>query len=184
MSEKELIKACRKQNRNAQNQLYTLYKDRLFILCLKYCRTREEAEDILQESFVSIFTQIKKYKESGSFEGWMKRITINKAIDSFKKESGKFQVITDQTIKVDETVASEYLNIPLDELLSTIQELPDRYRLVFNLYELDDFSHKEISEMLNISVGTSKSNLSRAKQALKEKLLTKNQKYKTSKHGS
>lgn len=184
MSEKELIKACCKQNRNAQSQLYTLYKDRLFTLCLKYCRTREEAEDILQESFVSIFTQIKKFKNKGSFEGWMKRITINKAINSFKKEGRKFQLVAEPMTEENETIASKYLDIPLDELLGTIQELPDRYRLVFNLYELDDFSHKEISQMLGISIGTSKSNLFRAKQALKEKLLSKKQKYKTSKHGS
>ena len=184
MIEKELIKACKKQDRQAQNHLYRIYKDRLFVLCLKYCRTQEEAEDILQETFISIFTQIKKYQGKGSFEGWMKRIAINKAIDSFKKNYGLVYPIKEELIAANENIDSDLFEIPLEMLMNTIQELPDRYRLVFNLYELDGYTHKDIAVMLDISEGTSKSNLSRARKALKEKLLTINQNFKKSNHGS
>lgn len=171
MNISQLIEKCKHQDRIAQRQLYTQYKDTLFVLCLKYCRTKSEAEDNLQDSFVTIFEKIKSYKGNGSFEGWMKRITINKAIDKYKKEPF-FDSIDNHQIDDNTEVNDEQTNIPLDKMLEFVQELPSRYRLVFNMYQLDNYSHQEISEQLNISIGTSKSNLHRAKVILKEKITT------------
>ena len=171
MNISQLIDKCKQDDRSAQKQLYTQYKDVLFAICLKYCRTRMEAEDNLQDSFVTIFQKIKSYKGKGSFEGWMKRIIINKAIDKYKKEP-YFDSIEDRHIKDDTTIDVDQSHIPLDKILEFVQELPSRYRLIFNMYQLDNYSHQEISKELNISIGTSKSNLHRAKIILKEKITT------------
>lgn len=177
MNISQLIEKCKQQDRIAQKQLYTEYKDTLFVLCLKYCKTRAEAEDNLQDSFVTIFQKIKSYKGNGSFEGWMKRITINKAIDKYKKEPF-FDSIDNHQIDDRIEIDKEQTSIPLDKMLEFVQELPSRYRLVFNMYQLDNYSHQEISKQLDISIGTSKSNLHRAKVILKERItayaLTKN----------
>jgi RNA polymerase sigma factor (sigma-70 family) len=167
-----LIKSCIKQNRQAQEELYHLYKKTLFVLSLKYCANEAEAEDNLHNAFIEIFTNIDKFKNKGSFEGWMKRITINKAIDSYKK---KYQLIPIKEDSIqDLTIDTDEIHLSLDYILSIIQELPHQYRLVFSLYELDDYSHPEIAQMLSISVSTSKSNLHRAKTILKERINTLN----------
>ncbi len=169
MEQNELIKGCINKNRKAQEELYHLYKDSLFTLCLKYCKNITEAEDHLHDSFIVIFKTIGNYKNRGSFEGWMKRITINKAIDKFKKE--KFTNIPiNENLIPDTLIDTDKLNIPLQTILNTVQELPSQYRFVFNLYELDGYTHKEIAKLLAISEGTSKSNLHRAKAILKKKI--------------
>ena len=170
MSLENIIKYCIKQNRQAQEELYHLYKKTLFVLSLKYCANEAEAEDNLHNAFIEIFTSIHKFENKGSFEGWMKRITINKAIDSYKK---KYQLIPIKEDNIqDLTIDPDEVHLTLDYILSIIQELPHQYRLVFSLYELDDYSHQEIAQMLSISVSTSKSNLHRAKVILKEKINT------------
>jgi RNA polymerase sigma-70 factor (ECF subfamily) len=167
----KIIKACKRNNLKAQSQLYKCYKDDLYILCLKYCKNKEEAQDNLQDSFLEIFDKIKSYKGIGSFEGWMKRITIHKAIDKYNKKQPLNIEINDSILE-DTTIDSDRIEvIPLDEILNYIQELPPRYRLIFNLFELDQYSHKDIAELLNISINTSKSNLHRAKHILKQKIL-------------
>lgn len=168
MSLEQLIKNCKKDDAKAQGQIYKLYASKLFSLCLKYSRNYSEAEDNLQDAFVTIFSKIRQYKSSGSLEGWMKRITINTALLRYRS-TGVFDIINEDQIE-DVTVDVESDDIDLDFLLKIIQELPDRYRLVFNLYALDGYSHKEIAEMLSVSVGTSKSNLARARLILKEKI--------------
>ncbi len=141
------------------------------MLSLKYCSNEAEAEDNLHNAFIEIFTNIKKYNGSGSFEGWIKRITINKAIDSYKKS---YQMVPIKDDFQDTLIEEKEIDFSLDTILSLIQELPTQYRLVFSLYELDDYSHKEIAQMLEISENTSKSNLHRAKTILKEKIKQKN----------
>ncbi|MGJ8684449.1 MAG: RNA polymerase sigma factor [Nonlabens sp.] len=170
MSLENLIKACKKQDRKAQAQLYHHFKDTMMVQSLKYSRNREQAQDNLHDAFIAIFQNIDRYKGKGSFEGWMKRIVINKAITLYKKESF-MNVLVNEEITEDVTVDTEVLDeIKLPELLKLIQELPDRYRLVFSLYELDDYSHQEIATIMNISIGTSKSNLHRAKVLLKQSI--------------
>lgn len=154
----------------AQSELYQLYADTLFVLCLKYSKNHQDAEDTLQDSFITIFKKIKQYKNKGSFEGWIKRITINTAIQKYRKKS-PLQLVKELPAEeeADEIeITKTHFNI--DILLSFIQQLPDRYRLVFNLYVLDNYSHKEIANLLHISENTSKSNLSRARKILKQKL--------------
>ena len=170
---KQLIEKCCHQDLEAQSKVYQLFADKLFGLCLKYSRNFEDAEDVLQDSFLTIFSKIKQYKSKGSFEGWIKRITINVALQKYREKS-PLQVVKENDINVIEEHVFDDHAIDIDVLLNLIQELPDRYRLVFNLYVLDDFSHKEIAEMLTISEGTSKSNLSRARHILKQKIETLN----------
>ena len=171
MNQQNLIKSCIKQNRQAQEALYNMYKKTLFVLSLKYCSNEEEAEDNLHNAFIEIFTNIKKFENKGSFEGWMKKIVINMAINSFKKS---FQLVPIKDDFAQETmIDDDLMDVPADYILQLIQELPNQYRLVFSLYELDDYSHQEISIMLSITESTSKSNLHRAKLILKEKIKTK-----------
>ena len=159
-----------------QKALYNLYDKKLFNLSLKYCTSLSDAEDNLHDSFIEIFSSISKYKAEGSFEGWMKRITINKAISKFKSAIQQ-QALDLKTVTISDTdIEINPEELPLDILLQLIQNLPNQYRLVFNLYELDDYSHKEIAQMLSISEGTSKSNLHKAKGILKEKILEFNPK--------
>ncbi len=164
----ELIEECKKQNAKAQSVLYKRYSNVLFGICLKYSPNRAEAEDNLQDAFITIFSRIEQYKGKGSFEGWIKRITVNTALQKYRKKKA-FDISNEQQIE-DVDVEIEETKVPLDFLLKIIQELPDRYRLVFNLYVLDGYSHKEIAEMLEISDGTSKSNLARARMILKTKV--------------
>ena len=141
----------------------------LFALCLKYSKNHQDAEDTLQDSFLTIFNKIDQYKNKGSFEGWLKRITIHTALQKYREKSPL--KIVKEVINEDEIeeINLENTTFNIDVLLGFIQQLPDRYRLVFNLYVLDNYSHKEIAELLNISEGTSKSNLSRARKILKWK---------------
>lgn len=168
MSLDQLIIECTKKHPKAQEELYKRYSSTLFSTCLKYASSYADAEDILQDSFMIIFNKVAQYKNKGSFEGWLKRICINTALQRYRKP-GVFNLINEENIP-DVTVEVDEESIPLDFLLGIIQELPDRYRLVFNLYVMDGYSHKEISSLLEISVGTSKSNLARARQILKDKI--------------
>lgn len=168
MSLEQLIQNCKRNNLNAQSELYILYSSKLYSLCLKYSRNTEEAQDNLQDAFLTIFSKIGQYQNKGSFEGWLKRITINTALQRYRKK-GTFNIINEDII--DNTVeVNDHEDLSLDYLLNLIQTLPNKYRLVFNLYVLDGYSHKDISEMLNISIGTSKSNLSRARVFLQKKI--------------
>ncbi len=168
MALEELIAKCKEENAKAQGELYTLFSSKLFSICLKYSRNAVEAQDNLQDAFLTIFKSIGQYKHKGSFEGWMKRITVNTVLQKYRKER-VFEIVNEETIE-DEEVEIEESTLSLDYLLQIIQELPDRYRLVFNLYVLDGYSHKEIAEMLEITTGTSKSNLARARMILKTKI--------------
>lgn len=153
MGLKQLIQKCSKNDTKAQAELYQLFSGKLFSVCLKYCKNYAEAEDNLQDAFVTIFNKISQYKHKGSFEGWLKRITINTALQRYRNQ-GVFEIIDDTNIE-DVEVTVEDDDVTLEFLLQIIQELPDRYRLVFNLYVLDGYSHKNIADMLDITIGTS-----------------------------
>lgn len=166
----ELINNCKKGNRQAQEQLYRDYSRILFGICLKYSRNKTEAEDSLHDSFMTIYSKIDQFKHQGSFEGWIKRITVNTVLQKYRKVEDLSLV--SENIEEESEEESGYLNLDLQTLLGYIQELPNKYRLTFNLYVLDGYTHKEISEMLGTSLGTSKSNLARARNILKEKIET------------
>jgi RNA polymerase sigma-70 factor (ECF subfamily) len=169
VSLEQLIKKCINQDAKAQSQLYKQYASKLFSLCLKYSKNYAEAEDNLHDAFITVFSKIDQYKNKGSFEGWLKRIAINTSLQRYRENVGVFDIVNEGNIE-DVTVDINDENLNIDFLLKIIQELPDRYRLVFNLYVLDGYSHVEISELINISAGTSKSNLARARMILKEKI--------------
>ncbi len=168
MTLEQLIHECTKQNTKAQEQLYRLLAPKLFAVCLKYSRNYEEAQDNLQEGFLILFEKINQFKNIGSFEGWAKRIFINFILQQYRKQN-VFEIISENIVD-DAEIEIDEENISLEFLTQIIQELPDRYRLVFNLYVLDGYSHKEIADLLNITIGTSKSNLARAKAILKNKI--------------
>ena len=169
MSLERLIKNCIKQDAQAQSQLYKQYASKLFSLCLKYSRNYAEAEDNLHDAFITVFSKIDQYNNKGSFEGWLKRIAINTSLQRYRENVGVYD-ITDEGNIEDVSVDINDKDFSIDFLLGLIQELPDRYRLVFNLYVLDGYTHVEISELINISIGTSKSNLARARLILKDKI--------------
>ena len=169
MSLERLIKNCIKQDAQAQSQLYKQYASKLFSLFLKYSRNYAEAEDNLHDAFITVFSKIDQYNNKGSFEGWLKRIAINTSLQRYRENVGVYD-ITDEGNIEDVSVDINDKDLSIDFLLGLIQELPDRYRLVFNLYVLDGYTHVEISELINISIGTSKSNLARARLILKDKI--------------
>ena len=140
----------------------------LFGICLKYSRNRVEAEDNLHDSFMTIYDKIDQFKFKGSFEGWMKRITVNTVLQKYRKE--EYLNVVSENMEEEAEEESPYADVSLSTLLRYIQELPNKYRITFNMYVLDGYTHKEISEQLGTSPGTSKSNLARARMILKERI--------------
>lgn len=178
MDIKQLINDCQKNDRKAQEQLYRLYSPKLFAVCLKYSRNYTEAQDNLQDGFLIIFKKIEQYSFKGSFDGWLKRVMINHVLQQYRQET--YLSLVKEDVPDDDEIEIDDEDISLEYLLKIIQELPNQYRLVFNLYVLDGYSHQEIAEMLTINLGTSKSNLARAKMILREKIeLFKNKEFKT-----
>ncbi|MDN3723230.1 sigma-70 family RNA polymerase sigma factor [Aequorivita sp. SDUM287046] len=165
----ELIIQCKQQNASAQGELYKQYNRILFAICLRYSPNYTEAEDNLQDAFLTIFKKVGQYNGKGSFEGWMKRVTVNTVLQKYRKQRS-FEIVDEGQIQDEEEVEIETDEIPLEFLLKIVQELPDRYRLVFSMYVMDGYQHKEIAEMLGISDGTSKSNLARARIILQKKI--------------
>ncbi len=163
-----LIQKCKKNDTNAQSEIYKLFSGKLFAVCLKYSRSHVDAEDNLQDAFVTIFEKMSQYNYKGSFEGWLKRIVVNTVLQKYRRK-GVFNIVSEVDIE-DKIIEVEDYHVDINFLLHSIQELPDRYRLVFNLYALDGYSHKEIAKMLDISTGTTKSNLARARVILKNKI--------------
>jgi RNA polymerase sigma-70 factor (ECF subfamily) len=163
----QIIQGCQKKDLLAQEQLYRLYAGKMFAVCLKYVPDRDEAQDYLQDAFLLVFDKIKQFEFKGSFDGWIKRVFINHILQQFRKKS--YLAVVDENIpetvevEIDDGISPEFL-------FQIVQELPERYRMVFNLYVFEEFSHQEIADALNINIGTSKSNLSRAKMILKQKI--------------
>ncbi len=171
MSLDELIYNCKKGDRKAQEQLYRKYSPVLYGICLKYSRNKTEAEDSLHDSFMTIYEKIGQYTFKGSFDGWIKRITVNTVLQKYRKEE-PLTIVSDNVGEA-VTVNTENQDIGLQTLLGYIRELPNKYRTTFNLYVLDGHTHKEIGELLGTTTGTSKSNLARARILLKEKIESK-----------
>lgn len=165
----ETIHNCVKGNRAAQEQLYRHYAPMLYGVCLKYSKNKVEAEDNLHDSFMIIFNKIGQFKFNGSFDGWIKRVTVNTVLQKYRKET---YVAIKEEEKIEDPVEVEVTDDSpsLSMLLSYIQELPYKYRTTFNLYVLDGYTHKEIGDLLGTTAGTSKSNLARARQILKSKI--------------
>ncbi len=173
----KLIKGCLKNKRRAQGELFKLYYGKMLAVCLRYINDRDSAEEVLQEGFIKIFDKLEAFDYKGSFEGWMRRIMANTAIDSIRKHKKDPKLTdNDEDFKLGasnpmiEQEEEEFVSIKAEMALEAIQELSPAYRAVFNLYVIEEYTHKEIAEILGISEGTSKSNLAKAKMNL-QKLL-------------
>lgn len=149
-----------------QGLLYEKYANKMFAVCLRYTNTREEAEDVLQEAFIKIFDKISKFRREGSFEGWMRRIMVNTALRSWDKRAHKFEPATLDDIM--EPVQGERVldGMGVKDIMAMINKLPEGYRVVFNLFAIEGYSHKEIGELLNINESTSRSQFARARKNL------------------
>lgn len=171
-SEEQLIKGCLEGMPAFQQMLYKLYAAKMLTVCMRYVIKREEAEDILQEGFMIVFEKMHQFRMQGSFEGWIRRIMVNKALEHLRKASRIYSMTMDVDHVEDKFISSEDVlsAISSKELLPMIQQLPPRYKMVFNLYVFEGMTHKEIAETLEIAEGTSKSNLSDARMILKKKI--------------
>ena len=168
---KKILRGCLSGNKRDQELLYRRYSAKLFGVCLQYSSSYEEGRDVLQESFIKVFTNLHTYSGAGSFEGWMRRIAVNTALERHRNRYylNKVDDLNNLPETFDNSV-SDTTGLEADDLLTFIMELPPKYRMVFNLYALEGYSHKEIALMLSISEGTSKSNLSRARRILQKKV--------------
>ena len=171
-SDSEFIRKCKQGDPQSQSQLYNKYAPMLMAICLRYARNEEDAEDILHDSFVKILTNIDKVDENWAYVGWMKTIVVNTAINAYRdrmKTGGSVDIDEMQDVIEDVRMKpSDFLSREL--LLKCINELPEGYRTVFNLYEIDGYSHLEITKMTGISYSTVRSQLFKAKRALKKKI--------------
>lgn len=172
--DEDLIGRCQDNDPKAQGELYKRLAPKMFGICLRYTRNRMEAEDVLQEGFIKVFRHLKDYRNDGSLEGWIRRTMVNTAINFYNKRA-KYQndISLDQSEPINQEEESAIDKLSAQELLDFIQELPDGYRMVFNLNVIEGYTHKEIGEMLDISENTSKSQLSRARNVLQGKLKNK-----------
>lgn len=166
MSDQQIIEGCVKHNRKAQQELYERYSRFLLGICMRYATDKAEAEDILQESFLKIFFNIKEYSGTGSFIGWLRKVAVNTSITHYHKNlKYRYHLEIEEYVSVETgTVSFEEDFFSSDELYIVLNELPPGYRMVFNLYAIEGYKHKEISEMLGIDTNTSKSQYSRAKR--------------------
>jgi RNA polymerase sigma factor (sigma-70 family) len=162
MTEEQLVSGCIKAEPAAQEQLYKRFSRKMFGVCLRYTSSREEAEDLLQEAFVTVFGKLSSFKNEGSLEGWIRRIVVNTVLQSFRKQ----RIALVETEELPEAAAPEGMSMETKELLMLIQSLPTGYRTVFNLYAIEGYTHLEIANMLGINENTSKSQYSRARAQL------------------
>jgi RNA polymerase sigma factor (sigma-70 family) len=169
---KNIIKGCLAGNRRDQELLYRRHAARLYAVCLQYSGNDDEARDILQEGFIKIYENLIHYKHEGSFDGWMHRIVVNTALEKFRSKHNLYRVDDIDLIPEADSApdTEDYSGLEAVDLLDIIRELPPKYRMVFNLFAIEGYSHREISQMVNISEGTSKSNLSRARIILQKKV--------------
>lgn len=172
LSEEQIIKRCIKGDRKAQKLLYDRYAGILLGVCIRYAKSTAEAEDMMQEGLIKVYRHIKEYSGAGSFINWMKAIMVNTAITYYHKEKKhQYHLDIDEIQETEVAGASfERADFTREELLDVIQSLPEGYRLVFNLYAVEGYKHKEIAEQLGIDVNTSKSQYSRARRLIREKL--------------
>jgi RNA polymerase sigma-70 factor (ECF subfamily) len=169
-SEADLINGCIEGNRQMQELLYKIFSPKMYGVCLRYSGNESDANDLLQEGFIKLFKNLHKFRGEGSFEGWIRRIFINTSIEHFRKKSKMFNVTDIRDNIIEDTDLGALDLLAEKDILHLVNELSPGYKAVFNLHVIEGYSHKEIAEMLNITEGTSKSQLSRAKAALKKNL--------------
>jgi len=174
MTEEVLLQGCIKNDASAQQELYQRYSPKMLSVCYRYAKTREDAEDMLQEGFIKVFSQINKFEKRGSLEGWILRIIVHTCINHLKKNK-KFNDNVDLAHAGNLVIREDYIPsiIQAKQIVETIRTLPVGYRTVLNLYAIEGYSHKEIGQLLDIEESTSRSQYTRAKTMLEEMLLNK-----------
>lgn len=170
----DIIEGCIFGNPRMQKMLYEKYAPKMYGVCLRYAGNEDDAKDILQDGFIKVFVNIDRFKGTGSFEGWIRKIIVNTAIEQFRKKNNLLISTDAFEEKIVDNQATIFNQLEAKELLEIIRTLPNGYRTVFNLYAVDGYTHKEISEIMKISEGTSKSQYARARACLQEKIKNNN----------
>ena len=171
ISESDLIKGCIEGDRRMQEELYQRFSPKMYAVCLRYANNSEDAQDLLQEGFIKIFRNLHRFRAEGSFEGWIRRVFVNTAIEHYRKKSAQLSSVSEKEENtIEDTDITALDSLAEQDILNLIQDLSPGYKTVFNLYVVEGYSHKEIGEMLGISEGTSKSQLARAKAILQKKV--------------
>lgn len=166
----KVVRGCQENKPGAQRELYDMFKTKMFGICLRYAGNYDDAQDILQEGFLKVFEKIHQFGFKGAFEGWIRKIMVNTALEKYRLHYRQVP-LGENVSEIEYEHENDIIaDIDVNELVRIVEELSPRYRVVFNLYALEGYSHKEIGEMLDISEGTSKSNLSRARTILQEKV--------------
>jgi len=173
ISESDLIQGCIAGDRRFQEHLYKKFAAKMFAICLRYSNKAEDAQDILQDGFVKVFKNLNRYRGDGSFEGWVRRIFVNTAIEHYRRNTNLYPVTESHENALETKELSALDSLSMKDLMNIIQQLSPGYRTVFNLYAVEGYSHKEIADMLGISEGTSKSQLARARGVLQQLIETK-----------
>ncbi|QNN40853.1 RNA polymerase sigma factor [Pedobacter roseus] len=167
----DLMEGCKAGDRKMQELLYKQTAAKMLAVCMRYAKDRMEAEDVLQMGYIKIFQKIKEYRGDGSFEGWIRRVMVNTAIESYRKNLRSLNVVEIDEAYEQPSTGFDFGTLGMQDLMKVIQKLADGYRMVFNMYVIEGYSHKEIGETLGISEGASKSQLSRARAILKEEII-------------
>lgn len=167
IKESDLIRGSINGDRRMQELLYNTYSPKMYGVCLRYAGNAEDAQDILQEGFIKVFRNLERFRAEGSFEGWIRRIFVNTAIEHYRRTVNMYPVSESQENNVEDKDWSAFDKLAAKDLMKLIQELSPGYRTVFNLYVVEGYTHKDIAGMMGISEGTSKSQLARAKAILK-----------------
>lgn len=170
MTDEQLVKKCRERDALAQKQLFDLYSKKMMGVCLRYTKDIDEAQDVLQMGFIKIFEKLHLYNHQGSLEGWIRRVIVNTALDNVRKNKKFYENVEMDKVEyhLSDVEESGLDSLKAQDLLKIIQEMPNGFRTVFNLYAIEGYSHKEIAETLNISINTSKSQYSRARTYLQK----------------
>jgi RNA polymerase sigma factor (sigma-70 family) len=167
----DLMEGCKAGDRKMQELLYKQTSSKMLAICMRYAKDRMEAEDVLQTGYIKVFQKIKEYRGDGSFEGWIKKIMVNSAIESYRKNLCTLNVVQIEEAHEQPSTGFDFGRLGMQDLMRLIQNLADGYRVVFNMYVIEGYSHKEIAETLGISEGASKSQLSRARAILKVEII-------------
>ena len=176
LTDEQLIEGCIRKDAHCQKAVFDLYAGRMMGVSQRYARNKSDAEDILQEAFIKVFEKIVQFRHEGSFEGWIRKIVVNTALKKYtllRYTAEKYNQDVSEYEELDSNDVSAYAHLSEKDLLKLINELPDGYRLVFNLYVIEGYKHEEIANMLNINPGTSRSQLAKARTMLQKQILLK-----------
>lgn len=167
----DLLEGCKVGNRKMQEALYAQTSSKMLAVCMRYAKDRMEAEDVLQVGYIKVFQKVQDYRGDGAFEGWIRKIMVNTAIESYRKNLRTMNVVPVEDAYEQPSTGFDFSRLGMQDLMRLIQNLADGYRMVFNMYAIEGYSHKEIADTLGISEGASKSQLSRARAILKEQVI-------------